>query len=126
MMSQIFAIDLDLLVAHLTILEGGREVRYTIDLEPDRLNALVTREVFDEKGEAIESKSWFTSLETLGNETALPHAVMWAARGCWGIPLEFGPRASEEAVTVLSLKEVASAVTEEAKDVALPKRLPRK
>jgi hypothetical protein len=90
-MRQIFAIDLDTLEAHLTINEGGREVRYTIGLEPDRSNALVTREVWD-KDKAIENKSWFTSLESLGNETALPHAVMWAARGMWGVPLEFGPK----------------------------------
>jgi|SRR4030095_3742913 len=120
-MNQIFAIDLDTLEAHLTINEGGREVRYTIGLEPDRANALVTREVWD-KDKAIENKSWFTSLESLGNETALPHAVMWAARGMWGIPLEFGPKVGDETVVVPSIKEVARAVTDEARLEAAPRR----
>jgi hypothetical protein len=96
-MNQIFAVDLDALEAHLTINEKGREVMYTIGLEPDRSSCLVTREVWN-GSEAVESKSWITTLETLGNEASLPHAVIWAARGMWGIPLEFGPKVEAEAV----------------------------
>src|SRR5215470_18655442 len=101
-MAQGFYINFDKLEASLTMKEGEKWARYDFGLEPDRSGCLVERSLYEYdaekvsgKGDLIEQKSWYTSLETLGNDAALPHAVMWAARGMWGIPLEFGPKIEE-------------------------------
>jgi len=110
-MVQRLTFNLDTLDATLDIREGDKEVQYTIGLEPDRSAAFVSRSVFDdmESGEPIEQKTWVTTLESLGNETALPHAVMWAARGMWGIPLELGPKVDAQEARAETQVEAAPA-----------------
>jgi len=99
-MSQSFLIDLDKLTATLDIDERGVSARYIIDLESDRSACFVTRLALD-GGVAVESKTWLTTLAELGSDASMPPAVMWAARGMWGIPLEFQVRPEPEPVAVM-------------------------
>jgi hypothetical protein len=92
-----FVVDLDKLTATLDIEESGKPTRYIIDLESDRSACFVTRIVLDD-GEAIEEKTWLTTLQEVGNDASMPPAVMWAARGMWGIPLEFKVKPEPSAV----------------------------
>lgn len=99
MMKQLFVVDLDTLEATLDVRENGNEVRYTMNLSADRKDATIARTVFEPvNGGPIEHREENRTLDELKDDQATyPHHVIWAARGMWGIPLEFGSNAGQEA-----------------------------
>lgn len=97
MMEQKFYVNLDRLIATLDVHEGGKEVRYVIDLAADRGEADLTREIYGESGdldvgaEPVERGRQTRTLNELKDDQgSFSHVVIWAVRGMWGIPLEFG------------------------------------
>jgi hypothetical protein len=114
MMNQRFAVDLDTLEATLDVQEGEHEVRYVIMLKLDRVDCVIVRQVFKavETGgvltgyEMIESREERRTLDGLKDDQAsFPHHVIWAARGLWGIPLEFGQGRPEEPPAIAAGEE---------------------
>jgi hypothetical protein len=85
--------DLNGLRAVLEIREGREEVRYHIELDPERKDALIERSV-----EGGGQSSCLLTLEQLRGmqphdcDWARSDVVVWAARGLWGVPLRFGPK----------------------------------
>jgi hypothetical protein len=124
-MEQTFSVDLNRLRATLEIEESGHAVHYSVELAPDRSDALIEKMVMsNERDEVIERKSALLTLDQLRGdaphdvEWARSDAVVWAARGLWGIPLRFGSKEKEPSVVVHS-RDVA---TGEVKTPPLPVR----
>jgi len=110
-MGQSFLVYLDLLKATLDVEENGAQVRYLIDLDSERKDALIERNVLTGDDLApVETRSALMTLDQLrGAEPhdvtwARAHHVVWAARGMWGIPVEFGPKSEP-------VPEVAETIT---------------
>ena len=97
-MSNEFHVKLDTLLASLDVEEDGRIVHYSIDLDPERKDALIERAVMsNESDEVIQRNSALMTLDQLRGlaqhdiDWARADHVVWAARGMWGIPLRFTP-----------------------------------
>jgi hypothetical protein len=97
---QFFHVDLDELVGELVYKDkSGKWHRLQVDLEPDRVRALVVSERYDTMDSpALSSKSDVLALDDLKDDASRPHVEMWAARGMWGVPLELGPKEKEPVV----------------------------
>lgn len=103
MLAQDYRVNLDRLESDLTVREGDKTVRYSIELDSDRASALVQRYVFTEtdRMEFVEHRTAMLTLDQLCGhaphdvEWARSDHVVWAARGMWGIPLRFGASKAE-------------------------------
>lgn len=112
---QAYFVSLDKLHGVLWAHEGDKDVQYEINLETDRADCVIERRVFepemyglDELGRIVleaapmEHRTAILTLDQLcaraphDVEWARSSHVVWAARGMWGIPLEFGLKPETE------------------------------
>lgn len=89
-MTQSLHVDLDRLSMMLSIDEVGCEVRYRLNLSPDRATVDLLREVCEGYRviESYEEKQ--LPLGALCADQSREDALIWAARGFLGLPLKFG------------------------------------
>jgi hypothetical protein len=134
-----YYVSLESLNGTLWIHEGDKDVQYHVTMSDGRGDCLIERRVFDpaiygrkdgqialEDVAPVEHRSALLTLDQLRGdaphdvEWARSDAVVWAARGLWGVPLRFKPKEEEPSVVVHST-DVATGETK-----APPRRTPNR
>lgn len=83
-------IYLDRLIARLDVIEDGNMARYTFQMSDDRETARIERSVYDGNMDCIGAETEIVSLDSVrnGSNGFRSEALIWLARGMWGIPLK--------------------------------------
>lgn len=87
---EVLSVQLNNLVAYLSVVENGVYKQYSFRLNRDRQLAELITSTFDDGGRCIGNAIRVDALETYRNDPTLSDMCRWMIVGMFGVPLRYG------------------------------------